>query len=214
MTAFLRGAIDLALDNHANAPRSNTQWVFFDRGLIDAAAAPQALDGTTILDTIAQSHRYHSRIFLAPPWPEIYVQDEERRHSMDEARAEFERLQRTYPALGYAVSRLPKIRVAQRADFVLDTLASNQFSLPRAGSGAVIESSEQQFPRKMPAPPKGCRQTADHAVTNCRANATSTESPSWFRTSSPDSGTSPEVDCETMIFLAISSRQVICEEPA
>lgn len=87
MTAFLRGAIDLALDNHANAPRSNTQWVFFDRGLIDAAAAPQALDGTTILDTIAQSHRYHSRIFLAPPWPEIYVQDEERRHSMDEARA-------------------------------------------------------------------------------------------------------------------------------
>lgn len=124
MTAFLRGAIDLALDNHANAPRSNTQWVFFDRGLIDAAAAPQALDGTTILDKIAQSHRYHSRIFLAPPWPEIYVQDEERRHSMDEARAEFERLQRTYPALGYAVSRLPKIRVAQRADFVLDTLAS------------------------------------------------------------------------------------------
>jgi predicted ATPase len=82
---LLRGAIDLALDNHANAPRSNTQWVFFDRGLIDAAAAPQALDGTTILDTIAQSHRYHSRIFLAPPWPEIYVQDEERRHSMDEA---------------------------------------------------------------------------------------------------------------------------------
>src|SRR3989344_4023737 len=84
----------------------------------------QALDGTTILDTIAQSHRYHSRIFLAPPWPEIYVQDEERRHSMDEARAEFERLQRTYPALGYAVSRLPKIRVAHRADFVLDPLAS------------------------------------------------------------------------------------------
>ena len=45
------------------------------------------------------------------------MQDEERRHSMDEARAEFERLQRTYPALGYAASRLPKIRVAQRADF-------------------------------------------------------------------------------------------------
>ena len=26
MTAFLRGAIDLALDNHANAPRSNV-WI-------------------------------------------------------------------------------------------------------------------------------------------------------------------------------------------
>ena len=34
--------------------------------------------------------------------------------------------------------------------------------------------------------------------------ATLDGSPSWFRTSGPDSGTSPEVDCETMIFLAIS----------
>lgn len=123
MPAFLRQVIDLALDDHANAPRDNSQWVFFDRGLIDAAAAFQALTGAPILDVIGQSHRYHSRIFLAPPWPEIYVQDEERRHSMDEARAEFERLQGCYPALGYAVSLLPKVGVAQRADFVLDTLA-------------------------------------------------------------------------------------------
>lgn len=56
--------------------------------------------------------------------------------------------------------------------------------------------------------------TFNQAATNCRASATSTESPSWFKTSSPDSGTSPEVDCETMIFFAMSSRQVICEEPA
>lgn len=30
----------------------------------------------------------------------------------------------------------------------------------------------------------------------------------------PDSGTSPDVLCETMIFLAINPRQVICEEAA
>jgi hypothetical protein len=54
----------------------------------------------------------------------------------------------------------------------------------------------------------------DHAATSCRANATSTESPSWFRTSSPDSGTSPDVLCDTMIFRAINPRQVICEELA
>ncbi|MDP8607856.1 hypothetical protein QZR53_26220 [Serratia marcescens] len=34
--------------------------------------------------------------------------------------------QRTYPALGYAVSLLPKVGVAQRADFVLDTLAGRR----------------------------------------------------------------------------------------
>jgi hypothetical protein len=43
---------------------------------------------------------------------------------------------------------------------------------------------------------------ADYAATSCLANAISTESPFWFRTSRPDSGTSPEVLCETAIFFA------------
>ena len=42
---------------------------------------------------------------------------------MAAALLEFERLQRTYPALGYTVSLLPKVGVAQRADFVLEALA-------------------------------------------------------------------------------------------
>lgn len=123
IAAFLRRAIDLALDDHANGPRGNSQWVFFDRGAIDAAAALQELTGEPILDMLSQKYRYHPHVFLAPPWPEIYVQDTERRHDIDAALDEFERLQHTYPALGYAVSLLPKVSVAQRADFVLDTLA-------------------------------------------------------------------------------------------
>ena len=67
---------------------------------------------------------------------------------------------------------------------------------------------------KAGAPKGGWRGLADQAATSCRASATSTESPSWFRTSSPDSGTSPDVLCDTMIFLAINPRQVICEEAA
>ncbi|MFT3804003.1 MAG: AAA family ATPase [Burkholderiaceae bacterium] len=119
---FLRRTIDLALEDLADAPRSNSRWVFFDRGLIDAAAALQELTGDPVLNTLARAHRYHPHVFLAPPWPEIYVRDEERRHDIDAALDEFERLQRTYPALGYSVSLLPKVGVAQRADFVLDTL--------------------------------------------------------------------------------------------
>ena len=62
--------------------------------------------------------------------------------------------------------------------------------------------------------PEGAAKSSTAQCTNCRASATSTESPSWFRTSSPDSGTSPDVLCDTMIFLAINPRQVICEELA
>ena len=110
-------------DNHANAPRSNTQWGVL-RPWPDRRGGSTPGTGRlfTILDTIAQSHRYHSRIFLATPWPETAGTKNAVTAWMK--RLNSERLQRTYPALGYAVSRLPKIRVAQRADFVLDTLAS------------------------------------------------------------------------------------------
>jgi predicted ATPase len=97
--------------------------VFFDRGLIDASVALRRMTGEPVLNAIKRSHRYHQRVFLAPPWPEIYVTDNERRHSLDAGVAEYQRLVEAYPALGYEVTILPKIGVAERAEFVLRTLA-------------------------------------------------------------------------------------------
>jgi predicted ATPase len=96
--------------------------VFFDRGLIDAAEALQHLTGEEALTTFGQSHRFHQRVFLAPPWPEIYRTDEERRHGLETALAEYTRLREAYPSLGYEVLILPKVGVAERADFVLNNL--------------------------------------------------------------------------------------------
>ncbi|SDS27150.1 Predicted ATPase [Halopseudomonas litoralis] len=114
--------IDMALDDHANARRNN-KWTFFDRGLIDAASALEELTGEPLLATLGQTHRYHPHVFLAPPWPEIYATDAQRRHGMDAALVEYDRLQRVYPVLGYEVTLLPKVDVVARADFVLNTLA-------------------------------------------------------------------------------------------
>lgn len=118
--AFARRAIALALADHAAAPSEG--WVFFDRGLIDAAVALEHLTGERAVETLCRLHRYHRRVFVAPPWPEIHVIDHERRHGLDEAVAEYERLQVAYPALGYDVLVLPKTSVADRADVVLETL--------------------------------------------------------------------------------------------
>src|SRR5262249_18513143 len=98
-------------------------WVFFDRGLIDAAAGLEHLTGEPVLATVGQAHRYHQRVFLAPPWPEIYVADPERRHGLDAAVVEYQRLLGVYPSLGYQVIILPKVGVCKRATFVLNTLA-------------------------------------------------------------------------------------------
>ena len=123
--AFARRAIELAIADRRAAADRPAGWVFFDRGLVDAAAALQHLTGEPSLDTLGQAYRYHRRVFLAPPWPEIYVTDAERRHGFDQAIAEYHRLLVVYPSLGYEVIVLPKVNVAARADFVLHTLLGN-----------------------------------------------------------------------------------------
>lgn len=120
--AFARRALALALaDRRAAAAREG--WVFFDRGLIDAAVNLQQLTGEPVLTALARDHRYHRRVFLLPAWPEIYATDAERRHGIDAADAEYARLLAAYPALGYEVAVLPKVGVVERADIVLRTLA-------------------------------------------------------------------------------------------
>lgn len=59
---------------------------------------------------------------MAPPWPEIYVTDADRKHGFDAAVAEYDRLMEAFPALGYEVIALPKTTTVQRADFLLACL--------------------------------------------------------------------------------------------
>jgi predicted ATPase len=95
--------------------------VFFDRGLIDAAVALQRFAGEPMRTTIG-THRFHRRVFLTPPWRELYVSDGERQHGFNAAVEEYRRLLEAYPALGYEVLVLPKNSVAERAEFVLRSL--------------------------------------------------------------------------------------------
>lgn len=128
--AFARRAIQMALADRAATP-DDGRWVFFDRGLIDAASTLEAMTGKPV--PLAEAHPYHACVFLTPPWPEIYTTDPERRHGMDAALAEYERLSRDYPALGYQVDVLPKIDVAARADYVLSRLGDR----PRHNPGRL-----------------------------------------------------------------------------
>ena len=130
--AFARLAIRLSLQDRETA-KDRPGWVFFDRGLIDAASALQDMTGKPFLDRLARRHRYNKMVFIAPPWPEIYVRDDERRHDLADALDEYERLLRDYPSLGYDVRILPKISVAERADFVLAACRPGAF-MNRAGS--------------------------------------------------------------------------------
>jgi predicted ATPase len=128
MAAFARRAVAMALQDRDDAGQYEG-WVFFDRGLVDAAAALEHVTGEPALAGLSQLHRYNKRVFLVPPWPEIYVTDPERRHGLDAAIAEYDRLLDAYSLLGYDICVLPKTGIAERADFVLQKLADEEQAL-------------------------------------------------------------------------------------
>ena len=119
--AFARLAIETAINDRSMA-ESHAGFVFFDRGLIDAASALQGLTREDVLQTLNARHPYHRQVFLAPPWPEIYEQDAVRRHGPSAALQEYDRLAVQLPSLGYVVHSLPKTSVSERADFLLEHL--------------------------------------------------------------------------------------------
>jgi len=118
--AFARRALAMSVADHERA-RGLT---FFDRGVVDAAVAIRA-SGSDDPAAIIASHRY-DWLFLAPPWPEIYENDADRRHSLETALRDYERVRQAYLGAGYDPVILPRDTVVARADFVLATLRAGR----------------------------------------------------------------------------------------
>jgi predicted ATPase len=122
---FARRAAVMASEDRLRTA-SLSGWIFFDRGLVDAVVALNHATGKPLSSGLERSPLYHSRVFMTPPWPEIYVTDNERQHGLESAVAEYDRLLVAYRALGYETIILPKLDVGERADFVLKHLPASE----------------------------------------------------------------------------------------
>ncbi len=69
--------------------------------------------------------QYNRTVFLAPPWPEIFGQDAERKQDFDEALRTFEAMEQIYRELGYEITLLPKLSVQERVHFISSNLRSD-----------------------------------------------------------------------------------------
>lgn len=118
LAAFARRAVEMSLQDRRDA-KDKTGPVFFDRGLIDAAAALEHATGEKALRRYA-AERFNPCVFMTPPWPEIYGKDAGRQHDLHSAVAEYERLLRAYASLDYSIQLLPKTGIAARADLVIE----------------------------------------------------------------------------------------------
>lgn len=99
--------------------------VFFDRGVPDVLGYLRltGLEAPAHVRAAARLLRYNREVFVAPPWPEIYRRDAERRQDLDEASRTHAAMVATYAECGYRPIELPRAPVAERVAFVLDRVA-------------------------------------------------------------------------------------------
>jgi len=101
-----------------DALATETGRIFFDRGLTDSWRAEGVAPSPTLVEAV-RTRRYNRRVFVFPPWREIYETDAERKQDWAEAEATFPRIISSFEEMGYAPVVVPKASVETRAAFVL-----------------------------------------------------------------------------------------------
>ncbi|CAM3734611.1 AAA family ATPase [Sphingobacterium prati] len=117
-------ASNASFRNEITENAQQQQYVFFDRGIPDTLAYIEMENLTVAAPLLeeARTYRYHKKIFILPPWQEIYETDHERKQTWEEAEAAFKQMKSVYKRLGYEVTEVPKTTVEQRYQFICKSL--------------------------------------------------------------------------------------------
>ena len=97
-----------------------------DRGVVDLIGYAR-LEGFAEIEHFrraAELYPCNNTVFFAPPWRDIYANDAERKQDWAEAVHTFETIRDVYVELGYRIAELPKVSVAERLAFVMETIAN------------------------------------------------------------------------------------------
>lgn len=100
------------------------ELIFFDRSYLEEIRYHKILNATNIKkhDNLVSNLRYFSTIYIAPPWEEIFCQNEERRHSFEKSVDDYHRVLSFYHQCGYKTLELPKIGIEGRVEFMLSSI--------------------------------------------------------------------------------------------
>ena len=106
-----------------DAENQKSELIFFDRGIPDVHAYMNYL-GVDYPDTyIKKSKKYtYDKIFLMPPWEDIYTEDEGRYENFEQSLAIYNHLKNAYSELDYEIIEVPFGTVDKRIEFILNTI--------------------------------------------------------------------------------------------
>lgn len=111
------------IDQHKSAANEETEVVFIDRGIPDVLAYmhykgdeyPESFD-------LACKNHVYNQIFLLPPWENIYISDDQRYETFEQANLIHRYLVDTYKKYGYDLIEVPRDTINNRIDFILSKL--------------------------------------------------------------------------------------------
>jgi predicted ATPase len=97
--------------------------VFIDRGIPDVLAYMHYIGSSypVLFENACKENKY-SKIFVLPPWEDIYVSDNERYESFEQALKIHSYITITYEKYGYHLVDVPKDTIEKRVDFILKHL--------------------------------------------------------------------------------------------
>ncbi len=104
-----------------HAATGRTGPVFFDRGVPDVVGYLR-LTGIAVpahMRTAADRFRYNAKVFVTPPWREIFVRDSERSQTWEAAVRTHDIMIETYAGMGYEPVSVPCVPVEERLRFIL-----------------------------------------------------------------------------------------------
>ncbi|CED57150.1 putative uncharacterized protein [Aliivibrio wodanis] len=105
--------------------QSQNSLVFFDRGIIDILGYSnlEKIKLSDELTSAISNFKYHSKVFIFPPWKEIFTNDSERKQDFAVAVNTYNEMVLAYEKSGYEIIEVPFGTVNERIDFILVNLS-------------------------------------------------------------------------------------------
>lgn len=120
---FSEKLLEGRLKQFKEASDCDSPFIFFDRGLPDVTAYMDYIDShyPENFSATCNKNRY-DMVFLLPPWKAIYLQDNERYESYEQAERVYQFLVDGYKKYDYKVVEVPTGTIEDRTSYMLEHL--------------------------------------------------------------------------------------------
>lgn len=124
--AFNSQLLQARITDFKKGDKMSGEVLFYDRGIPDVLAYMNYFQQPyeDHFRKACENHRYDA-VFLLPPWEDIYVSDNERLETFEEAISIHYHLRSTYEAYGYEPVLVAEGTVQERAEAILKKLNLN-----------------------------------------------------------------------------------------